>query len=121
MEAQGLSTLVLSVMPEVTASVGTPRVAGIGYPLGRPLGAPGDAEGQRAVLRAALGSFERIEHFGGRVDLEFPRPSRRGRLHPKEPPPIVKLLRRRPWLLARLMSGDIPENAGGASTPSDGP
>ncbi len=107
-EARGLATLVLSVMPEVTASVGAPRVAGIGYPLGRPLGVPGDAEGQRAVLRAALGAFETIERFGGRIDLDFPPPARRGRLHPKEPPPIVKLLRRRPWLLARLMSGNIP-------------
>ncbi len=117
MEAQGLSTLVLSVMPEITTSVGAPRVAGIGYPLGRPLGAPGDAEGQRAVLRAALGTFERSEDFGDRVDLDFPTPARRGRLHPKEPPPIVKLLRRRPWLLARFMAGNIPEHADGASIP----
>ncbi len=108
MEEAGLSTLVLSVMPEITASVGTPRLAGIGYPLGRPLGTPGDAEGQRAVLRAALDTFERIESFGGRIDLDFPGPSRRGRLHPKVPPPIVKLLRRRPWLLARFMAGSIP-------------
>ncbi len=109
MEAQGLSTLVLSVMPEVTASVGAPRVAGIGYPPGRPLGVPGDADGQRAVLRAALETLAGIESFGGRVDLDVSPPSRRGGLHPRVPPPIVKLLRRRPWLLARLMSGKIPE------------
>ncbi len=117
MEEQGLSTLVLSVMPEITASVGAPRVAGIGYPLGRPLGMPGDAEGQRAVLQAALATFERIERVGGRIDLDFPRPPRRGRLHPKEAPPIVKLLRRRPWLLARFMAGNIPGNPDEASIP----
>ncbi len=109
MEEQGLSTLVLSVMPEVTTSVGAPRVAGISYPLGQPLGAPGDAAGQRAVLQAALGAFEHIERFGGRIDLGFPGPPRRSGLHPKKPPPIVKLLRRRPWMLARMLSGDIPE------------
>ncbi len=61
--------------------IGTRQVmrAWIGYPLGQPFGTPGDAAARRAGL------------------------------HPKEPPPIVKLLRRRPWLLARLMSGDIPE------------
>ena len=107
-EAAGLSTLVLSVMPEITASVGVPRLAGIGYPGARPLGAPGDAEGQRAVLRAALAVFERLESPGGRIDLDFPSPPRRQRHHPPEPPPIVKLLKRRPWLLPRLVSGDIP-------------
>ena len=112
MEAAGLSTVVLSVMPEITASVAAPRVAGIGYPLGRPLGLPGDAEGQRAVLRAALGVLETLEPPGGRIDLDFEPPHRRGRLHPKEPPPIVKLLRRRPWLLARFMAGNIPARAG---------
>ncbi len=107
MEARGLSTLVLSVMPEVTASVGVPRLAGIGYPGARPLGAPGDAPGQRAVLRSALAVFERLES-AGRVDLDFQGPPRRQRHHPRETPPIVQLLRRRPWLLPRLVTGDIP-------------
>ncbi len=107
-EAAGLPTLVLSVMPEITTSVGVPRVAGIGFPGARPLGAPGDAEGQRAVLRAALEAFECLESAGGRIDLDFPGPPRRQRHYPPESPPIVKLLRRRPWLLPRLVSGDIP-------------
>ncbi len=108
MEAAGLSTVALSTMPEVTASMAAPRVAGIGYPQGRPLGMPGDASGQRAVLQAALEAFERIEGPGGRIDLDFEPPPRRERLLPKEMPPIVKLLHRRPWLLARFMAGNIP-------------
>ncbi|MCP3961938.1 MAG: hypothetical protein GY719_29195 [bacterium] len=83
-------------------------MAGIGFPGARPLGAPGDAAGQRAVLRAALEAFERIESAGGRLDLELEGPPRRQRHHPAEPPPIVTLLRSRPWLLPRFVSGDIP-------------
>ncbi len=107
-EACGLPTLVLSVMPDVTASVGTPRLVGVEAPGARPFGAPGDADGQRAVLRASLAAFESIEEPGGRVDLDFEGPPRRQRYHPKEPPPIVKLLHRRPWLLPRLVAGDVP-------------
>ncbi len=95
-------------MPEITTSVGAPRVAGIGFPGARPLGAPGDAEEQCSVLRSVLEVFERLDSAGGRIDLDFPGPPRRQRHHPPESPPIVKLLRRRPWLLPRLVSGDIP-------------
>lgn len=111
MEAAGLSTLVVSSMPDVTASVGAPRIAGISHPLGIPFGPPGDAERQRAVLRAALEAFGSIASPGGRVDLDFEGPPRSQRLHPQEPPPIVHLLRRRPWLTARMISGDIPDSA----------
>lgn len=107
METAGLPTLVLSVMPDVTASVGTPRLAGISSSGARPFGAPGDAGGQRAVLRAALEACERLEG-PGRIDLDFEGPPRRQRGHPEETPPIARLLRQRPWLLPRFVSGDIP-------------
>lgn len=109
MEEAGLPTLVLSSMPDVTASVGAPRLAAISHPLGIPLGPPGDAGRQRDVLRAALDAFESIDRPGGRVDLDFEGPPRSQRLHPPEAPPMEKLLRRRPWLLPRLMSGNVPE------------
>jgi glycine reductase complex component B subunit gamma len=108
-EEAGISTVVLSVMPEVTASVGTPRVVGVSRPPGCPLGDPGDADGQREVLRAALEALERIETPGGRLDLDVQGPPRSQRYHPAEPVPIVALLRRKPWLLARFVSGDIPD------------
>jgi len=53
-EASGVPTVSLSMIPDLTRAVGVPRLAGIGYPLGHP------------------------------------------------PPPIVELLRRKPWLLAAL-------------------
>jgi hypothetical protein len=105
MEAAGLVTVTLSPVPDLTAAVSVPRVAAIGYPLGRPLGQPGDAEGQAAVLGAALRVVETAENPGTAVDLpfEWPEPRSRVRSSPAEPPPIAKLLKRKPWLLTRLI------------------
>ena len=54
LEAMGIPTVALSMIPDLTRAVGVPRLAGISYPFGRPLGQPHDADGQRAVLRAML-------------------------------------------------------------------
>jgi hypothetical protein len=108
-EKAGMSTVVLSVMPEVTAATGAPRVVGVSRPPGCPLGDPGDAGGQRAVLRAALEALEHIEKPGGRLDLDVQGPPRGQRYHPAEMVPIVALIRRKPWLAAKLLSGDIPD------------
>ena len=105
-ETAGLTTVTLSPIPELTAAVSVPRVAAIGYPLGRPLGQPGDAAGQAEVLRAALRVAASAETPGTLVDLpfEWPEPPSRVRSSPAEPPPIVKLLKRKPWLLPRLLN-----------------
>lgn len=110
-EAAGISTVSLSVLPEVTCSVCTPRVAGIAYPLGRPLGRPGDVEGQREVLRDALAVLEQASGPGELVRLPFswPEPLRRAHGHPPEPPPIARLVARKPWLLGRLLQADFPD------------
>jgi len=107
-EAAGITTITLSTIPEVTASVSPPRVAGIEYPLGLPLGRPGDAAGQRAVLAAVLRALEEIRQPGQVRHLPFTWEGKLPRTHPPEPPPLVKLMRRKPWLLAKLHSGDIP-------------
>lgn len=107
-----MSTITLSTIADFTAAVGAPRVAAIEYPLGQPLGKPGDSQGQKAVLSAALKALEEIQEPGEVVDLpfEWPEPPRKVRSHPRKPPPIVKLIKRRPWLLARFISGAIPES-----------
>ena len=86
-------------------------MAGLNYPFSRPLGNPGDADGQRAILRAALRSLEVIDRPGGAVQLPFVWPESRAqsRGKPKEPPPIVKLLQQKPWLLLKFMSGQTGE------------
>jgi len=110
MEEAGFTTVTLSPIADLTAAVGVPRVAAIEYPLGRSFGQPGDPDGQGAVLRAALRVVETLEPPGGVVDLpfEWPEPPSRARSHPAEPPPIAKLLKRKPWLLPRLLNRDVP-------------
>ena len=111
MEAAGLATTTLSTIPALTAAVGVPRLAGIGYPNGLPFGRPNDLAGQLAVLQAALTTLESIRKPGTRVDLPFEWPDKAGsvRTHPKESPPIVGLLKRKPWLLPRFLARDPPQ------------
>jgi hypothetical protein len=110
-ETEGFATVSLSVIPELTSAVGAPRVAGIEYPMGRPLGQPLDADGQRAVLAAALRVFADATTPGTVVQLPsaWPEDPRRTRTHPTEPPPIARLLKRKPWLFPRLVRRDRPK------------
>jgi hypothetical protein len=101
----------LSMIPEFTASVGAPRVAGIEFPFGRPLGQPGDRTGEREVLRAALEVLAVARVPGTVVQLPFtwPQTPQEARAEPPVPPPIVQLVKRKPWLALRLLARDIPE------------
>lgn len=112
LEASGIATVTLSWIPDLTRAVGVPRLAGIGYPSARPFGNPGDADGQRAVLRAALELLERASGPGAYEELPFvwsESPAQVFRASKDvPPPPITKLLMKKPWLLPRLYSGRIP-------------
>ena len=112
LEATGISTVSLSMIPDFTAAVGVPRLAGIGYPLSRPMGRPGDAAGQRAVLRAALDLLSTAREPGTVTELPFvwPESPAEARKGSHINPPISQLITRKPWLLVRLLSGDIPES-----------
>ena len=115
LEARGIPTVALSMIPELTRAVGVPRLAGIGYPMGRPLGRPHDADGQRAVLRQVLELLSSAPAPDTYVELPFvwPESPAQARNASKDlpPPPIVELLKRKPWLLANLYSGRIPHDA----------
>ena len=91
------------MIPELTRAVGVPRLAGIGYPMGRPLGRPHDADGQRAVLRAMLDLLATAHGPDTYVELPFvwPESPAQARNASKDvpPPPIVELLKKKPWLL----------------------
>ena len=110
MEAAGLVTVTLSPIADLTSAVGVPRVAAIEYPLGQSFGKPGDAAGQAEVLRAALRVAETADRPGTVVPLPFrwPDPPARSSSSPAEPPPIASLLKRKPWLLRRLLDLDPP-------------
>lgn len=110
-EAAGFSTISLSVIPELTASAGAPRVAAIEHPFGMTLGRPGDAAGQLAVLRAALQAMEEIVEPRGVVHLPFEWTStEKLALGPPAQPPIAQYLVRHPWALPRFLSRTPPLN-----------
>jgi len=110
-EARGIPTVSLSMIPAFTRAVGVPRLAGIAHPLSRPMGRPGDAQGQRAVLRALLGVLESALAPDAYVELPFawPETPAQARKGANVHPPIEQLLMKKPWLLPRLYSGSIPE------------
>ena len=101
------------MIPDLTRAVGVPRLAGISYPFGRPLGRPHDADGQGAVLRAMLDLLPRASGPDTYVELPFvwPESPARARNVSRDlpPPPIVELLTKKPWLVANLYSGRIPQ------------
>ena len=111
-EASGIPTVALSMIPDLTRAVGVPRLAGIGYPMGRPMGQPHACDGQRAVLRSLLNLLATAGGPGAYDELPFEWPESpaqaRNASKDLEPPPIVQLLRKKPWLLANLYSGQIP-------------
>ena len=113
LEASGIPTVALSLIPDLTRAVGVPRLAGISYPFGRPLGKPHDADGQRAVLRAMLEVLASASGPDTYVELPFtwPESPAQARNASKDlpPAPIVELLRMKPWLLPALYSGRIPK------------
>jgi hypothetical protein len=109
-EAAGFSTITLSSIPDLTAAVGVPRLAGIEYPLGYLLGQPGDAEGQTAVLRATLHALAEMTEPGrvSHLPFEWPASARRLSARPPKTPPISKYLLRHPWLIPNLFSRQVP-------------
>jgi hypothetical protein len=112
LEASGIPTVTLSLIPDLTRAVGVPRLAGISYPFGRPVGRPHDADGQRAVLRAMLEVLASASGPDTYIELPFtwPESPAQARNASKDlsPPTIVELLKKKPWLLGALYSGRIP-------------
>lgn len=113
LEAQGIPTVALSMIPDLTRAVGVPRLAGLSYPMGQPLGRPHDADGQRAVLHTTLAVLTSASGPDTYVELPFTWPQSpaqaRNASRDLRPAPIVELLTRKPWLLPRLYSGRIPQ------------
>ncbi|HEY0754776.1 MAG TPA: hypothetical protein VGD98_12505 [Ktedonobacteraceae bacterium] len=58
-EQQGITTVSLSLLREITEKVRPPRALFVPYPLGYPLGAPDDSALQTRIIRAAFALLSR--------------------------------------------------------------
>ncbi len=59
METRGIATVVLSLLRDVTETIGPPRALYVPFRHGYPLDAPLDAARQRHVIEAALALLDR--------------------------------------------------------------
>jgi hypothetical protein len=95
-EAAGIPTVVVTMMPATAAQLLAPRVVGVEFPFGHPFGMPGDRQMQRVVLETALRVLAGADGPGVRVDLDLEWPQPRGEAYrswqPAEPSPIVAQL-----------------------------
>ncbi len=71
-EAAGIPTVSISLLPEVTARVKPPRVLFVDRPLGFPLGYPGNKNVQREILRQALALLS-VSQLPVSGEARFPR------------------------------------------------
>ena len=109
-EAAGISTITLSGIPALTASVGVPRLAAIERPLGYLLGQPGERDTQMTILRAVLHALVQIQTPGTVANLPYGLPEGADWLDisPPQNPPIVGYLMRHPWHIPNFFSRKVP-------------
>lgn len=95
-EAEGIPTVTVTMMPATAEQVLAPRVVGVEFPFGHPFGQPGDRAVQRTVLETALRTLAGASRPGTRVDIDLEWPQPRGEAYkawqPSEPSPIVAML-----------------------------
>ena len=95
-EAAGIPTVVLTMMPDVAQWLLAPRVVGVEFPFGHSFGMPGDDAVHRRVLATALTVLAGAPAPGTRVDVDIAWPQPRGEAYkgwqPAVPSPIVQVL-----------------------------
>jgi D-proline reductase (dithiol) PrdB len=93
-EAAGIPTVIVTMMPALAEERRAPRIVGVEFPYGHPFGMVGDKAMQRRVLELGLRVLAGATAFGTRVDvdIEWPVPLREvyRAWQPKEPSPIVR-------------------------------
>ena len=68
-EAEGISTISISLNRGITEKVKPPRALLVAFPLGHPMGNPFDKELQRQILMEALNHLTKITEPGTIADL----------------------------------------------------
>jgi hypothetical protein len=93
-EAAGIPTVVVTMMPAVAEERRAPRIVGVEFPFGHAFGMPLNKVMQRRTLELALRVLAGAPAFGTRVDLdsEWPVPLREAyrAWQPKVASPIVR-------------------------------
>ena len=95
-EAAGIATVVVTMMPATAGDLLTPRIVGVEFPFGHPFGMPGDRRMQRIVLETAVAVLACAGRFCTRVDVDLVWPQARSEAYrawqPKEASPIVAMM-----------------------------
>ena len=95
-EAAGIPTVTVTMMPDLAAALLAPRIVGVEFPFGHPFGMPGDRAMQRAVLETALTVLSGAAAPGTRVDVDIEWPVHRAAAYkswqPEKASPIVALM-----------------------------
>ena len=95
-EATGIPTVVVTMLPDIAERFRLPRIVGVEFPFGHPFGMPHDRAMQITVGRAALSLYERTD-LPARVDVPIVWPvdwktAYKG-WQPKDAAPIVAYLK----------------------------
>jgi hypothetical protein len=100
LEAAGLSTILVTMMPFWAERIGVPRALAVEFPFGQPLGQPHQVAQQMRVLRQALSLLETADAPGTIVHSPetWPVPHEEAcrSWQPEEPAPLIK------WLAPRF-------------------
>ena len=95
-EASGIPTVTVTMMPKTAEQMQAPRVVGVEFPFGHPFGQPGGQAVQRLVLETAVRVLAGAPQPGTRVDIDLEWPQPRGEAYkawqPAEPSPIVAMM-----------------------------
>lgn len=94
-EAAGISTVLVTMMPYWSDKMGVPRTLGVEFPFGHPLGHAGDRDEQIAVIREALRVLREAREPGAVQHLERQWPdfeTWKTAWYPPELPPVIKVL-----------------------------
>ena len=107
-EAAGILTVIVSMLPNIAERFRLPRIVGVEFPFGHPFGMANDRQMQRTVSLAALSLYERND-LPARKDVPIVWPidwktAYKG-WQPKEAAPIVAYLKNR----VLLKHGKMPD------------
>lgn len=70
-EAAGISTISVTVRPEVTLNMQVARAAYVRFPTGNPVGEPHKPHQQRTILRGVLRALEAIQEPGSVLEMPY--------------------------------------------------